>query len=257
MLFQIKKYLQFLWHSTNQHGVHSPFVFAFVTKCLYDKNSHPQYAVLKKYRQSLLQNKEKIKVNEFGAGSRVFKSDLRQVSKIATHAGASLKRMKLLYRVVNYFKPDTILELGTSLGLATAALSSNNTAKTTTLEGCRETAHTAQKELKKLDFIENTEFIINDFNQSFKSLGSENFDLIYFDGNHSKDATLDYFEKLLSTKHNDSVWIFDDIYWSSDMAEAWEIITKHPQVTVTIDCFWLGFVFFRTEQEKENFKIRL
>lgn len=257
MLYQIKKHLQFLWYSTNQHGVHSPFVFDFVTKCLYNKKDYTNYSILKKYRQSLLQNKEKIKVNEFGAGSRVFKSENREISKIAKYAGASLKRMKLLYRVVNYFKPNEILELGTSLGLATAALSSSNTATTTTLEGCIETARIAKMELNKLDSIGDIQFMIDDFNQSFKSVQNKKFDLIYFDGNHSKQATLAYFEALLSTKHNDSLWIFDDIYWSSDMVEAWGIIKKHPHVTITIDCFWLGFVFFRKEQEKENFKIRL
>jgi hypothetical protein len=80
--------------------------------------------------------------------------------------------------------------------------------------------------------------------------------LIYFDGNHSKKATLDYFELLLPTITNDSVWIFDDIHWSKDMEEAWEIIKNHPKVKVTIDIFQWGIVFFRTQQEKEHFVIR-
>ncbi|HEX9151561.1 MAG TPA: class I SAM-dependent methyltransferase, partial [Flavobacterium sp.] len=81
--------------------------------------------------------------------------------------------------------------------------------------------------------------------------------LIYFDGNHSKIATLNYFELLLPTITNESVWIFDDIHWSSAMEEAWEIIKKHPKVTVTIDTFQWGLVFFRREQEKEHFVIRI
>jgi hypothetical protein len=79
--------------------------------------------------------------------------------------------------------------------------------------------------------------------------------LVYFDGNHSKKATLDYFEALLPTISNDSVWIFDDIHWSADMEDAWEIIKNHPKVSVTIDTFQWGIVFFRTEQEKEHFII--
>jgi predicted O-methyltransferase YrrM len=82
------------------------------------------------------------------------------------------------------------------------------------------------------------------------------FDLIYFDGNHSKKATLDYFEMLLPTINNQSVWIFDDIHWSKDMEEAWEIIKTHSKVTVTIDTFQWGMVFFRYEQPKEHFVIR-
>jgi len=38
MRFRFISYLKFLMASTNQHGVHSPFVFKYVTKCLYSKN---------------------------------------------------------------------------------------------------------------------------------------------------------------------------------------------------------------------------
>ncbi|GGD42800.1 hypothetical protein [Muriicola marianensis] len=40
-LFQIGSYLRFLIRSTNQHGVHSPFLFAYLTKCLYKKLKGP------------------------------------------------------------------------------------------------------------------------------------------------------------------------------------------------------------------------
>lgn len=37
MWFQVFSYLRFLVKSTNEHGVHSPFVFKYVTECLYSK----------------------------------------------------------------------------------------------------------------------------------------------------------------------------------------------------------------------------
>ncbi|MDR9458281.1 MAG: class I SAM-dependent methyltransferase [Salegentibacter sp.] len=83
------------------------------------------------------------------------------------------------------------------------------------------------------------------------------FDLIYFDGHHTKEATLKYFELLLPTAHNDSVFVFDDIHWSRGMEEAWDIIKKHPEVRVSIDTFHLGLIFFRKEQVKQDFIIRL
>ncbi|PHQ27996.1 O-methyltransferase [Leeuwenhoekiella nanhaiensis] len=251
-----KAYLKFLRKATNQHGVHSPFVYAFVTQCLYDRKSKDYYQKLKQYRRDLLSTSEVIEVTDFGAGSRVFKSNTRAVKDIAKHAGATLKRMKLLYRVVSYFKPKTILELGTSLGLATSALALPKNGKVTSLEGCLQTADVARKALStgKIDAVE---ILTGDFAETIKHQKNRNFDLIYFDGNHSKEATLAYFEALLPTAHNDSIWIFDDIYWSEGMTEAWEHIKQHPKVRVTVDCFWLGFVFFRAEQAKEHFKIRL
>jgi predicted O-methyltransferase YrrM len=256
MLFQIKSYLKFLWHSKNEHAVHSPFVFKLITKCFYDNKSKPEYVFLKEYRNSLLKNHNTIEVTDFGAGSKVFKSNTREISKIAKTAGISPKRAELLFKIVNYFQPHTILEIGTSLGLATSALSLGNLkAKITTLEGCPETAKLAEEQFKKFGLI-NINLAVTEFNAYLK-LQTLNFKLIYFDGNHSKKATLEYFEILLPTITNETVWIFDDIHWSSEMEEAWEIIKKHPKVTVTIDTFQWGLVFFRREQPKEHFTIRI
>lgn len=260
MLQQIISYLKFLYNSKNEHGVHSPFVFDLVTKCFYDKTKYPEYLILKNYRKSLLENKNIIEVTDFGAGSRVFKTNKRQISKIAKTAGISPKRAELLFRITKYFQPETILEIGTSLGLATSALSLGNTnAKITTLEGCPNTLAVAKNLFQVSGFkLKNIEFINTEFSSYLKT-ATENCDwkLIYFDGNHSKQATLGYFELLLPTITNETVWIFDDIHWSKDMEEAWETIKNHPKVTVTIDTFQWGIVFFRTEQEKEHFIIRV
>ncbi|WP_413997660.1 O-methyltransferase [Flavobacterium sp. W1B] len=258
MLFQIKSYLKFLWHSKNEHAVHSPFVFNLLTKCFYDRKPKPEYSILREYRNSLLRNKNYVEVTDFGAGSKVFKSNKRQIAQIAQTAGISPKRAKLLFRITKYFQPDTILEIGTSLGLATSAHSlGNQNAKITTLEGCHETAAIAKNQLQKIN-CNNIEFQVTEFDNYLHSenLKSKIFNLIYFDGNHQKQATLDYFELLLPTITNDSVWILDDIHWSAEMEEVWEIIKKHPKVTVTIDTFQWGLVFFRREQPKEHFIIR-
>jgi len=259
----IKSYIKFLFHSKNEHGVHSPFVFDLVTKCFYDNTKYSEYEVLKSYRKSLLENKNTIEVTDFGAGSRVFKSNTREIAKITQTAGITPKNAELLFRIVRYFQPKSILEIGTSLGLATSALSlGNEKAKIITLEGCPNTQKQAQVQLQSRSFgtnsnFQNIEFVNTEFSSYFKTLHLSpiNHHLIYFDGNHSKKATLDYFEALLPTISNDSVWIFDDIHWSADMEEAWEIIKKHPKVSVTIDTFQWGIVFFRAEQEKEHFII--
>lgn len=258
MLQLLKSYLKFKWNATSEHGVHSPFVFDLVTKCFYDKTNYSEYDVLIQYRKSLLENKNTIEVTDFGAGSRVFKSNTRQISKIAQTAGISPKRAELLFRIVRYFQPESILEIGTSLGLATSALSlGNEFGKITTLEGCPQTQE--QAKLQSLNFkFQNIDFINSEFSSFLKTINNQQstINLIYFDGNHSKKATLEYFELLLPTITNDSVWIFDDIHWSMEMEEAWELIKQHPQVSITIDTFQWGIVFFRKEQVKEHFIIQ-
>lgn len=258
MLFQVKSYINFLWNSKNEHGVHSPFVFSLVTKCFYDKREYPEYSILKKYRNSLLENNATIEVTDFGAGSRVFKSNTRAISQIAKNAGISERRAELLFRITNYFQPDNILEIGTSLGLATAALSLGNVkAKISTLEGCRSTSAAAQKQFSDFN-LSNIQLEVTEFSAYLKRQPkTDKLRLIYFDGNHSKKATLEYFELLLPTITNETVWIFDDIHWSKDMQEAWEVIKNHGKATVTIDTYQWGLVFFRKEQPKEHFTIRI
>ncbi|MBC8755156.1 class I SAM-dependent methyltransferase [Kordia sp. YSTF-M3] len=254
MWYQIFAYFRFLIKSTNQHGVHSPFVYDLITKCFYDKESKEMYQTISKYRNDVLNDHTEIEVKDFGAGSRVFSSNKRKVSAIAKNAGITLKRGKLLARLVSYFRIKNSLELGTSLGMATIAM--KEATKVTTLEGCPETAAIAQKQFKKYK-LTNVTVYVDEFSTLLAKLTNTSYDLVYIDGNHQKEATVRYFEQLLTTANNDSLFIFDDIHWSQEMSEAWEIIKNHPKVTVTIDTFFWGFVFFRQEQVKEHFIVRL
>lgn len=261
-MHQIIAYIKFLWRSTNQHGVHSPFVYSLVTRCFYDKKKYPAYRKITQYRKGLLKSNQSIKVTDLGAGSKVFKSDDRSVSAIAKNAGITQRRAKLLNRLIRYLKIDNALELGTSVGIGTAAMAAENDIKITTIEGCPETAAVANKHLKLAGF-QDIDVVNGKFESVFqewrnrKGEESPAFDLIYFDGNHQKKATLKYFQELLPSAHNDTVFIFDDIHWSAGMEEAWKEIKEHPSVKVTIDTFSWGLVFFRREQEKEHFVIRL
>jgi predicted O-methyltransferase YrrM len=257
MLYQIKQYLKFLKASTNQHGVHSPFVYDLVTKCFYDKSKYKEYSILKQYRQSLYQNSNSITISDFGSGSKIFKSNKRVISKMAKTSGITSKRAKLLFRMARYFNSKNILELGTSLGLATSALSlGHKQASITTIEGCPETAKIAQEQFRTLQ-LNNIQVMVSTFEKAIPELTSNPYDLAYIDGNHTKEATINYFELLLPTATNNSVFIFDDIHWSKGMTEAWDIIKNHPAVTVSIDTFFWGIIFFRKEQAKEHFVIRV
>ena len=258
MIYKIISYLQFLKKSTNQHGVHSPFIFDLITKCFYKKTTRTKLKLITDYRNDLLQNRQKIEVTDFGKGSKVFKSSVREIAKIAKVAGILKKRSELLIRLVTYLKSNNILEIGTSLGIGAASMYiGNSKSNITTLEGCPKTIQIARKQFEKFGF-NSVNFVEGDFKTTLpKSIKDTYYDLVYFDGNHQKQPTLDYFKKCLNTIHNNSVFVFDDIHWSKEMTEAWEEIKKHPKVTVTIDTYFWGFVFFRKEQPKEHFTIRV
>jgi predicted O-methyltransferase YrrM len=258
MFFRIKSYFSYLLKATNQHGVHSPFVYNIVTKCFYTKSSKADIAFFEAYKNSLLHTSERITVEDFGAGSRVFKSNDRSVSKIAKVASVSEKYGLLLMRLISYFDAKNNLEIGTSLGVSTACIAhKTSSGKTISLEGCKNTASVAKDRFARFG-LKSTEFVVGEFGVTLdKVLSDKKFDFIYFDGNHSKNATLLYFRKALNHKHNDSVFVFDDIHWSEEMTEAWEEIKNDAQVSVSITTFQWGIVFFRKEQRKEHFTIRI
>ena len=257
-MYQLFAFLKFLFRSKNQHGVHSPFVYSLVTQCFYDKGSYNSYKKLEQYRNSLLKDRRIIQVKDFGAGSRVFSSEERRVSAIAKNAGISSRRARLLNRMTQYLEVDHALELGTSLGMGTAAMAIGNEVQIITVEGCPNTTKIAQEKFEEFG-LSNIDLRIGEFDKELESIISEKqyFDLFYIDGHHEKEATLRYFGKLLPLTHNDSVMIFDDIHWSQGMEEAWEQIKSHPSVKVSIDTFFWGLIFFRKEQEKEHFVIRI
>ena len=254
----LKKYLNYYFSSVNQHGVHSPFVYNLTTEVIYNRTAYYSYNELLAVHNAMLNDARMIDVTDLGAGSKVSSSRRRRVSDIAKHAGKPEKYGKLLFRLVNHFQPSTMLELGTSIGISTIyQASARRNAKMITIEGCPETAKIAKENIDKLK-LENVEIITGSFDDvllpALQNLGK--VDHVFFDGNHRKESTLKYFGEALPYAHNDSLFIFDDIHWSAEMEEAWETIKAHPQVTVTIDLFFMGLVFFRKEQREEHFMIR-
>ncbi|MBL4605273.1 MAG: class I SAM-dependent methyltransferase [Flavobacteriaceae bacterium] len=258
MFSKIVSYLKFLLKSKNHHGVHSPFVYHLVTECFYKKQHTKDLTVFYQIRKNLFSDTSNIEIEDFGAGSKVFKSNTRQVSKIAKYAGISKKRAALLYNVIRYFQPKSIIEIGTSLGLGSSVLSlAAPNSRITSIEGCKRTGEIAETLFKNYS-LQNIKLTIGNFKTVLPKLFQNNsYDFIYFDGNHTKKATLDYFNAALPSIHNDSVFLFDDIHWSKGMEDAWAEIKNNPIVTVTIDTFQWGFVFFRKEQQKEHFTIRI
>ena len=196
MLFQIKTYIKFLLRSSNHHGVHSPFVYDLVNNCFYDTSQKKWYQKLEKYIIILRKNNTLLKIEDFGAGSKKLQQQTRKISDIAKRAGISKKRAQLLGRFVNYFKSENILEIGTSLGIATASMAlANSNCKIITLEGCKNTSEMANNSFKKFN-LQNIELIVGNFNNTLsKSLQNNTFDLTFFDGNHQKEPTIDYFEQ--------------------------------------------------------------
>ena len=210
------------------------------------------------YKKELLQNISGVEVSDFGAGSKPISSSRKKISKTAKYVVISNKKALQLMNLIQYFKPKYILEVGSSLGISTAVMSTmSQTTTITSLQECQETGNIAKQMFKKY-LMCNIKLVIEGFETSLsRELKRKTFDFIYFDRNHSKRATIEYFKLIALSIKNDAVLVVDDIHRSKGMEQAWNHIKSHPKVTVTIDTYHWGLVFFHKGQEKERFTIRI
>ena len=260
--FQLaKKYLHYYFSASNGkgHGIHSPFVFDFVKHVLNDRANYSCYQPVEQIRKVLLQDETVIEVKDFGAGSSVIKTNKRVVKDIAASSLKPKKYAQLLYRMVKYYKPETILELGTSFGITSAYLASGNTGSVLhTCEGSASIASIAKQNFAELE-LQNIQLTEGDFTDTLTLLLSKlkTIDFAFIDGNHRKEPTLNYFEQLLNHSTTSSILIFDDIHWSSEMETTWESIKKDESVTLSIDLFFIGIVCINTDfKNPQHFTIR-
>lgn len=251
-------YLLHRFRAKNRHGLHSPFVYRLVDEVIYDFRAKKVYDIPESLRRQLLSDDKLINVTDLGAGSLVNKSTEKRISQIARNALKPPGLAQLLYRIAADMQPQNIVELGTCLGITSVYLRlAAPDAKVYTLEGCPQTANAARRVFEKAE-IEDIELLTGNFDDTLPDIinSLNRVDLVFIDGNHQKEATLRYFEWCLPKVHENTLLIFDDIYWSEGMKEAWAQIKAHESVTVTVDLFWIGLVYFKKGQAKENFLIR-
>ena len=257
----INKYISYLWKASNGHGhgVHSPFVFAFIKNVLNTKSKGPSIDAIELYRQRLLNNQKEITILDLGAGADPKGNKSRTIAQIAKGALKPKKYSSLLSRIVKYYQPSQVLEMGTSLGITTCYLAHGvPNASVVTMEGAPTVAHEALTTFKNLGF-QNIQLIEGNFDQSLPNYlqSVSTIGIAYVDGNHRYEPTMQYFNLLLTKSDEHSIFIFDDIHWSSEMEKAWAEIKADARVSLTIYLFYIGILFLRKEQkEKEHFIIR-
>lgn len=257
-LQRIGSYLGHLVKARNRHGVHSPFVYDLITHVLRPTTDLPEFATIEALREDLLNSEQTIRVNDLGAGSRVFDMPTRAVAEIAKTALKPAAQAQLLFRLARYFQAQQVLELGTSFGITTLYLALGAEEGTVhTLEGCPQTLRIAQHHFDQLK-QRNIHAVLGSFRSKLPETlqKMDTVDLAFIDGHHAKEPTLEYFEQILQKAHNGTVFVLDDIHWSRNMELAWETVKSHPRVTVTVDLYNLGLVFLRSEQAKEHFTLR-
>ena len=238
------------------HGIHSPLVFDFVREVLYQKEKSSQLDEIEWYRDWQVNSPVILRNSNFGAGSKV-NSKSSPLGRLIKTSSVSPKIGAFLFYLAKWLNAENILEIGTSVGMSTLYLASAcPKANIITLEGDKQRVKYAKHSFEFMNF-NNISVIEGDFDvtliQAIDKLPK--LDMVFFDGNHSPEPTLRYFKQCLKSKHDGSVFVFDDIRWSNEMFKAWQVISQHNSVSVSIDMFNVGVILFRKGIAKQHFMI--
>lgn len=248
---KVLAYIKFLHHSKNRHGVHSPFVYDFIENVL-----NPIYIdrEIENERKKLLKNNTTLFLKDYGQG-------YDRETSIAKIASASLKKPKeaqILSKIASHYSMQKVIELGTSFGISSAYLSkSTPSIHVSTIEGSKEVLDVAKSVWSNLN-IQSIHSINSDFDSVIDELLNpfEANTLYFLDGNHRFKPSMKYFQLIKEKCHESSILILDDIHWSPGMEKAWNEIIALKEVTLSIDLFELGIVFFKKRLKKEHFILR-
>lgn len=250
------------YHSATRIDVlHSPFVFELYNSCIARQSAPVALKDINTVWEKALRNDTPVMQNDLGAWRHKQQQRTKPVSFFAKNHAKPKRLAEIIYRMVNKYRYSHCIELGTSLGYTSMHIAKAlpPEARFTTIEGAEEIAAMARTHFEHTSLADRIESLTGNFDDVLPELLETypSIDFAFIDGNHTYEATINYFRLFLKKVRNNSVLIFDDIYWSSGMSKAWEEIKQHPDVTVTVDLFYIGIVFFRKEQVKEHFKLRV
>ena len=251
------RYLKYFFKAGSRHDVHSPFVYDLVTKVIPDKWS-ADFNSLESLREKMLKDQSIVPTEDFGAGHRGNGKHNRTISFITRNSSRQQKYCRLLYRIVCFYKPAIMIELGTAIGMSALYLGKGNpSGKLFTVEGNRALAEIAQRNIAA-ENLHNITVVAGGFDEKLTEILKQisQLDFIYIDGNHRLEATMDYFNRCMEKSHKNTIFVFDDINWNKEMQEAWMTIKKHPKVTVTVDLFMMGLVFLNPDLSKQDYVTR-
>jgi predicted O-methyltransferase YrrM len=238
---------------TDEHSLHSPFFYQFYLNLIKSKSFSQHWKKIEKKRKELLKDESKIEIYDLGAGSKVENSPTRKVKSIARYSLSSPKFSQFLFRLIQYFKFENIIELGTSLGISTAYMGkANPDASIFTFEADQNALNIA-KQINNKSKIKFHEGDIANLLPDILKKSNKNIDLVYADANHTFDASISYYNMILPYLTNQSIYIMDDIHWSAEMKRAWEELKLKKEVTSSIDLFDAGILFFNPDFQKQHY----
>ncbi len=256
----VQSFWRYFYSAQTRYDVHSPFLSKWVEAVLEDRRDFyifDEAEIIRHYWLNYVQQEIDF-TTDHGAGSRAGQGGVRSVKDIVRTSAVDPETARRLFRIAHFHQPKTILELGTNLGMSALYLQAAcKYDHFITIEGHPALANLAKASFERAKkplpdlrigtFADLLPKALNDLKQ---------VDLAWIDGDHRYEPTIRYFEQLLPYLTESSVVIIGDIHWSEEMSKAWKVLQNHKRVTLSVDLYHLGVLFFRPQQlQSEHFTL--
>lgn len=261
VLQNIKRIWTFYSDARTKFDVHSPYISALIL-ALKKPLSQDQYAniqIVETERKKLLADHSKITLEPMGAGSRLKENNEITVRELASRSLSTPRQCLMYFKLINWLKPTTLLELGTSLGVSTLYhhLAAPD-AHLISIEGRGPVHRIARKIIDRNQVRGNIELLEGLFDDHLErvltSIGK--VDYVFIDGDHKGSSLIRYIRQILSYLDDESVIVVHDVYWSDDMLKAWKEIIDWPEVKASLDTYEMGILLFnRSILHKQNIRL--
>lgn len=245
MIYTISSSFSHYLRSTTVYQEHSPFFFDLWKNVLIG-------GMDKSLEKNLLEARHRSEHNT----TRIERTDLGRrddgirypstISEVARHSLTPHWKSRILHLLVKHYHMNSILELGSSLGLSSAYMACQEfPVKVTTLEGDPVLCNLATKLHNELD-LPNIEVVCGPFHETLDDTLRQGplIQLAFIDGHHNGEALLENFNKILDHLDTGAIVIIDDVYWSNEMTQTWRHIRSLDRVTASMAYYDLGILFF-------------
>lgn len=235
-------------------GVHSPFVYNLITRVIEEPCQYYKFDDIELERRKLMYREGEITYPDRQQKGRIH---TRPIAAIVEREAISPKRGALLFRLANYFKSRNILQLGPAMGISTLYLTSYAPdLKCIAIEGIPEYARIASEVFEKAS-RNPIDLRVGGYRELFPQALADmgQVDFIFFNTLYEQQHNAWLFTEAMKHVHPDTVFVFDGIRLTKQMKTFWKEVCARPEVTVTIDLYSIGLVFFNPKLHKRNYKV--